>query len=85
MPQHSSVDTGLYEPEAQAAGYGKSLVYQVLPACAKEILQRTQGQLRDNAFCLLVLSPLLSLMQDQAERLLSIHISSTFLSSEIVE
>ena len=68
-------------------GYGKSLVYQVLPACAREILLRVPGQIRDDAFrpMVFVLSPLVSLMQDQAERLSDVNVSSTFLSSEPVE
>ena len=28
-------------------GYGKSLIYQVLPACAKDIILRTAGQVSD--------------------------------------
>ena len=68
-------------------GYGKSLVYQVLPACAREILLRIPGEAREDTFrpVVFVLSPLLSLMQDQAERLSDINVSSTFLSSEVVE
>ena len=40
-------------------GYRKSLVYHVLPACAREILLRVPGQMRDDAFraMVFVLSP----------------------------
>ena len=40
-------------------GYGKSLIYQVLPVCATEILSRIPGLVRDNTFHPLVaiLSP----------------------------
>ena len=68
-------------------GYGKSLVYQVLPACTREILLCSPEQVRDDAFrpVVFVISPLVSLMQDQAERLSDINVLCTFLSSEVVE
>ena len=68
-------------------GYGKSLVYQVLPACTREILLCSPEQVRDDAFrpVVFVISPLVSLMQDQAERLSDINVSCTFVSSEVVE
>ena len=62
-------------------GYGKSLVYQVLPACTREILLCSPEQVRNDAFrpVVFVISPLVSLMQDQAERLSDINVSCTFL------
>ena len=68
-------------------GYGMSLVYQVLPACTREILLHTLGEVDDDIFrpVVFILSPLLSLMQDQAEHLLDINMSSTFLLSGVVK
>ena len=67
-------------------GYGKSLIYQVLPVYATEILSRIPRLLRDEFHPLVVvLSPLVSLMQDQAKHLMERNISSTYLSRDVLE
>ena len=68
-------------------GFGKSLIYQVLPICAREILSlvgkgENVGLL--NPF-VLVLSPLQSLMQDQVKRLEDMSIASIYLSRYVDE
>ena len=50
-------------------GYGKSLVYQILPFCVARILETvSQPPAQDLVPCVLVLSPLTALMSDQFEK-----------------
>lgn len=51
-------------------GYGKTLIYQLLPIAAKEILRETCLEVlkTDLDPFVLVLSPLISLMEDQVKR-----------------
>ena len=49
-------------------GYGKSLIYQMLPLCASFLLE-TLGKSVPTAPLVLVVSPLIALMQDQAKKL----------------
>ena len=49
-------------------GYGKSLVYQLLPFCVEEILKRA-GREVSLTPCVLVLSPLTALMSDQNSKM----------------
>ena len=54
-------------------GYGKSLVYQALPLVF-DTVHRTVGHI------LVVVSPLVSLMEDQVDKLRNLGISAVFLS-----
>lgn len=58
-------------------GYGKTLVYQLLPIAAKEILRETKVYQLDPF--VLVLSPLISLMEDQVKRCHRLGLSALYL------
>ncbi len=62
-------------------GYGKSLVYQVLPFCASFILERL-GKAAEVVPVVLVVSPLLALMHDQVRKLRQIPGAKPLLLSE---
>ena len=49
-------------------GYGKSLIYQMLPFCASFLLE-SMGKVTAEVPVVLVVSPLIALMQDQAHKL----------------
>ena len=65
-------------------GYGKSLVYQILPVCAKNVFMGDHDP-PDVFPIVIVLSPLVSLMADQAKRLSDLGISSIYLSPELID
>ena len=50
-------------------GFGKSLVYQILPLCARNLLRLCGSSLTDMVPLVVVVSPLIALMQDQASKL----------------
>lgn len=62
-------------------GYGKSLVYQILPFCATFILERL-GKATLGQPVVLIVSPLLALMQDQADKLRQVPGAKPLLLSE---
>ena len=49
-------------------GYGKSLIYQMLPFCTSFLLE-SMGKVTAEVPVVLVVSPLIALMQDQAHKL----------------
>ena len=55
-------------------GFGKSLVYQVLPFCADWLTGRVTGISTSSKPVVMVVSPLLSLMHDQVAKLASKNI-----------
>ena len=65
-------------------GYGKSLVYQILPVCAKNVFMGDHDP-TDIFPIVIVLSPMVSLMVDQAKRLSDLGISSIYLSPEHID
>ncbi len=62
-------------------GYGKSLVYQILPFCANFLLEDL-GIVPASTPLVLVVSPLLALMRDQAQKLRQIRGANPLLLSE---
>ena len=62
-------------------GYGKSLIYQMLPACAAFILERLR-KAAASVPLVLVVSPLLALMEDQANKLRRLPGAKPLLLSE---
>jgi len=64
-------------------GYGKSLVYQILPFCASFILEST-GKVTAAVPVVLIVSPLIALMQDQAHKLKRLPGANPLLLSEEV-
>lgn len=62
-------------------GYGKSLIYQILPFCASFLLKEL-GVSPTVTPRVLVVSPLLALMQDQAHKLKQVCGANPFLLSE---
>ena len=62
-------------------GYGKSLIFQMLPFCASFILERL-GKAAAGVPSVLVVSPLLALMQDQAHKLRQVPGAKPVLLSE---
>ena len=60
--QLSAIDAGEGIP---STGFGKSLVYQVLPFCADWLTGRVTGISTSSKPVVMVVSPLLSLMHDQ--------------------
>ena len=50
-------------------GFGKSAIYQVLPMCAKRVLEGQESPAKQLNPFVLVVSPLVSLMQDQVDKL----------------
>ena len=62
-------------------GYGKSLIFQMLPFCANFILERL-GKAAAGVPSILVVSPLLALMHDQAHKLRQVPGAKPLLLSE---
>ena len=62
-------------------GYGKSLVYQILPFCASFLLERV-NKAHGAVPVVLVVSPLVALMQDQAHKLKQVQGANPILLSE---
>ena len=60
-------------------GFGKSLVYQVLPFCAKRLLK---GQFTQKTPVVVIISPLVSLMYDQVAQLSSKNVRALCISGD---
>jgi len=60
-------------------GFGKSLVYQLLPLCAKSLLQ-SSGRTEPTTPIVVVVSPLLSLMHDQVSKLVAKSVQAVYIS-----
>ena len=63
-------------------GFGKSLVYQVLPFCADWLTGRVTGISTSSKPVVMVVSPLLSLMHDQVAKLASKNILAICISGK---
>lgn len=62
-------------------GYGKSAIFQMVPTCAKKLLAKSErGDIRHPA--VLVISPLVSLITDQVNKLEAVGLSAVHLSSQ---
>ena len=62
-------------------GYGKSLIYQMLSFCASFLLE-SMGKVTAEVPVVLVVSPLIALMQDQAHKLEHVPGANPLLLSE---
>ena len=60
-------------------GFGKSLVYQVLPFCAERLLK---GQFTQKTPVVVIISPLVSLMYDQVAQLSSKNVRALCISGD---
>ena len=60
-------------------GFGKSLVYQVLPFCAERLLR---GQFTQKTPVVVIVSPLVSLMYDQVAQLSSKNVRALCISGD---
>ena len=60
-------------------GFGKSLVYQVLPFCAERLLK---GQFTQKTPVVVIISPLVSLMYDQVGQLSSKNVRALCISGD---
>ena len=54
-------------------GFGKSLIYQILPLCARHLLRSCGSALTEVVPLVLVVSPLVALMQNQVLKLRSVR------------
>ena len=64
-------------------GFGKSLVFQVLPFCAERLLR--SGRSEPMMPVVVVISPLLSLMHDQVTKLVSKGVKAVCVSGDAVD
>ena len=64
-------------------GFGKSLVFQVLPFCVKRLLR--SGRSESMKPVVVVVSPQLSLMHDQVTKLVSKDVKAVYVSGDAVD
>ena len=64
-------------------GFGKSLIYQLAPLVAEEVSRRNYGNIRSGI--VLVISPLVSLIQDQGKGLQKRGIKASFIGGGLEE
>ena len=63
-------------------GFGKSLVYQLLPFCADSLLRSCTSSQTSQPSVVVVVSPLISLMEDQVSKLVAKGVKAVRISGE---
>ena len=68
---------------SMSTGFGKSLVYQLLPFCSESLLRFCNSSQTSTSAVVVIVSPLISLMHDQVSKLGAKGVKAVCISREV--